>query len=113
MGLSKKAIETISVNAVRDSIVMSEYLDQFIPDNDKEPFWDGAVYIYKSDDHKKENFQGRVPVQVKGQECSDLSLDEISFPVRTTDLRGYLADGGAVYFVVYIGNRGLIKDLLR
>lgn len=111
MGLSKKAIETISVNAVRDSIVMSEYLDQFIPDNDKEPFWDGAVYIYKSDDHKKENFQGRVPVQVKGQECSDLSLDEISFPVRTTDLRGYLADGGAVYFVVYIGNRGLIKKI--
>lgn len=111
MGLSKKAIETISVNAVRDSIVMSEYLDQFIPDNDKEPFWDGSVYIYKSNDHRKANFQGRVPVQVKGKECSDFSSNEISFQVNTTDLRGYLADGGAVYFVVYIGNMGLTKKI--
>lgn len=46
MALDKKTIETISVNAVRDSVVTSEFLDQFIADNDKEPSWDGAVYIY-------------------------------------------------------------------
>ena len=47
--LSKKAKETLSVDAVRDSIMMTDHLDQFIPDNDKEPFWDGAVYIYENE----------------------------------------------------------------
>lgn len=45
--MDSKAIETISVNAVRNSVVMSELLDQFIPDNDKEPSWDGCVYIWR------------------------------------------------------------------
>lgn len=42
--MNKKAVETISVNAVRDSIVCSDFLDQYIPDNDKEPSWDGSVW---------------------------------------------------------------------
>lgn len=46
--MDKKAIETLSVNAVRDSIVQCALLDQFIPDNDKEPSWDGHVYAYKN-----------------------------------------------------------------
>lgn len=111
MALDKKAIETLSVNAVRDSIVMSDFLDQFIPDNDKEPFWDGGVYIYKSKQHTKENFKGRMPVQVKGKVCDDHSQDEISYQINTTDLRAYLTDGGAVYFVVYIGSKGLRKKI--
>ena len=65
MKLDKKAIETISVNAVRDSIVTSEFLDQFIADNDKEPSWDGAVYIYGDKSKKKSSLKGRMPVQVK------------------------------------------------
>lgn len=111
MGMNQKAIETISVNAVRDSIVMSGYLDQFIPDNDKEPFWDGSVYIYKTKEHKKENFTGRMPVQVKGKECKDLSKSEVSFSVDLVDLKGYLTEGGTVFFVVYIANNGLLKKI--
>ncbi len=111
MALSTKAIESFSVNAVRDSIMMSEYLDQFIPDNDKEPFWDGAVYIYNTSKHTNANFRGRMPVQVKGTECNDFSKEEISYSVRTADLRSYLADGGAVYFVVYVGNGGLTRKI--
>lgn len=38
--MDKKAIETLAVNAVRSSIVTSNFLDQFIQDNDKEPSWD-------------------------------------------------------------------------
>lgn len=41
--MDKKAIETFAVNAVRDSIVVSDFFDQFIADNDKEPSWDGFV----------------------------------------------------------------------
>ncbi len=111
MALNRKAIETLSVNAVRDSIMMTDLLDQYIPDNDKEPFWDGAVYIYNEKSHNKKTFKGRMPVQVKGTENNDLSKDEITYPVNITDLKGYLADGGAIYFVVYIGNNGLSRKI--
>ena len=65
--MDSKAIETISVNAVRNSVVMSELLDQFIPDNDKEPSWDGCVYIYGDKSKKKSSLKGRMPVQIKGK----------------------------------------------
>lgn len=51
--MDRKAIETLSVNAVRDSIVVSDFLDQFIADNDKEPTWDGFVYIYSDKSKRK------------------------------------------------------------
>ena len=55
--MDRKAIETLSVNAVRDSIVVSDFLDQFIADNDKEPTWDGFVYIYSDKSKKKEKLK--------------------------------------------------------
>lgn len=111
MKLDKKAIETISVNAVRDSIVTSEFLDQFIADNDKEPSWDGAVYIYGDKSKKKSTLKGRMPVQVKGTECDDFSKSEISFQMSKDDLRNYLYDGGCILFVVYIGNSELRRKI--
>ncbi len=107
MALSKKAIETLSVDAVRNSVATSEYLDQYIPDNDKEPFWDGGIYIYKNKDHNNDNFKGRLPVQVKGKVCDDFSRNEISYPIKTADLRAFLNDGGGIFFVVYVGSQGL------
>lgn len=109
--MDRKAIETISVNAVKDSIVMSDFLDQFIADNDKEPSWDGFVYIYKDKSKKKSKLQGRMPVQVKGTECNDHSKKTISFPMSTVDLKRFLDDGGCVLFVVYIGNSGLTNKI--
>ena len=79
MLLDRKAIETISVSAVRNSIVTSPFLDQFIADNDKEPSWDGNVYIYEDTSKKKNKLKGRLPVQVKGKICADFSADEISY----------------------------------
>lgn len=111
MSLSTKQIETFSVNAIRDSLSLTDFLDPFIADNDKEPSWDGNVYIYESKVHKKDNLKGRIPVQIKGKECDDLSKDTITFSMATSDLRNYLYDGGAILFVVYIGNGGLCKKI--
>ena len=107
--MDKKAIETLSVNAVRDSIVTSDFLDQFIADNDKEPSWDGFVYIYEDNSKKKDKLKGRIPVQVKGKECDDFSRDEISYSMSIADLKNYLYDGGAILFVVYISKTGQKK----
>ena len=106
MALNRKAIETLSVNAVKDSIVRSEFLDQFIADNDKEPSWDGFVYIYGDKSKKKSSLKGRMPVQVKGKKCDDHSKTNIPYSMSTIDLRNYLKDGGCVLFVVYIGSCG-------
>lgn len=109
--MDNKTIETLSVNAVRDSIVVSGFLDPFIADNDKEPSWDGVVYIYKDKDKNKKNLKGRLPVQVKGTKNDDFSKEEISFPISVIDLKNYLYDGGVVFFVVYIGENGLTKQI--
>lgn len=111
MPLNSKSIETLSVNAVKNSIVTSEFLDQFIADNDKEPSWDGFVYIYGDKSKKKSTLKGRMPVQVKGRECDDHSKETISFSMATVDLKNYLYDGGCVLFVVYIGNGGLTNKI--
>ena len=111
MALDNKAKETLAVNAVKNSIVTSEYLDQFIAENDKEPSWDGFVYIYGDKSKKKSNLKGRMPVQVKGTEAEDHSQSKISFSMSTVDLKNYLNDGGCILFVVYIGNNGLTHKI--
>lgn len=100
--MDSKAIETLSISAVRNAIVVCDYLDQFIPDNDKEPSWDGSVYIYKDKSKRKDKLRGRVAVQVKGKEVDLFEDNEISYSTEVVDLENFLFDGGAVYFVVYI-----------
>lgn len=111
MSLNKNAIETLSISAVRDSITVSEFLQPFINDNDKEPSWDGHVYIYGNKSKKKSDFIGRIAVQIKGKECNNHKNNNISFQMSTVDLRNYLNDGGCILFVVYIGNKGLSKKI--
>lgn len=111
MPLDNKVIETLSVNAVKNSIVMSDFLDQFITDNDKEPSWDGFVYIYGERSKEKSKLKGRMPVQVKGIKNNDHSNEVISYSMSTVDLRNYLNDGGCVLFVVYIGNLGMTNKI--
>lgn len=111
MPLDNNALETLSISAVKNSIVMCDYLSQFINENDKEPSWDGAVYIYGDKNKTKDKLKGRMPVQVKGTECNDFSKEEISFSMSTVDLRNYLYDGGCILFVVYIGNAGLTNKI--
>lgn len=100
--MDSNAIETLSISAVRDSIDVCKYLQQYIESNDKSPSWDGYVNIYDGTDKAKAHMKGRMPVQVKGKECTDHLADAISFSADVSDLRNYLYDGGAIYFVVLI-----------
>lgn len=100
-----------AVNAVKDSIAMSDFLSPYLNEKDKEPSWDGSVYIYRTKEHKNENLKGRLPVQVKGKECDTQGKEEISFPMSVTHLRNYLYDGGTVLFVVYISSDAQNKKI--
>jgi len=42
------AVEQYAVDAVRDCINFSDHLSPFVSDDDKEPSWDGHIYIYGS-----------------------------------------------------------------
>ena len=97
-------IESMAVTAIKNLIAWNNYLTSFINDKDKEPSWDGNIYVYSTptNTHNKKDLVGRVPVQVKGHiSCGDFP-DEVSYSVDTSDLRNYLHDGGIIYFVVYL-----------
>ncbi|MCD7823897.1 MAG: DUF4365 domain-containing protein [Oscillospiraceae bacterium] len=98
------AIENFAVNAVKDCIFTSELLSPFISDNDKEPSWDGNVYIYKNKRKRADDIIGRVPVQVKGTEKDVLTKKEISFQMEISALNNFLKVGGTMLFVVYVQN---------
>ncbi|WP_343010221.1 hypothetical protein [Holdemanella biformis] len=112
MPLDSKTIETLAVNAVKDSIITTDFLEQYIAENDKEPSWDGFVYIYGNKKKTKDTLEGRMAVQIKGKECDNHSKKEISYSMPKSDLVNYLNDGGCILFVVYIGNSGLTKKFI-
>lgn len=109
--MNAKTIETLAVNAVRDTIVICDYLDQYISDNDKEPSWDGHIYIFKEPSKKKNALMGRIPVQVKGSTLLDVDSDKVKYAVDISDLNNYLGDGGVIFFVVAISQDGSQKTV--
>ena len=42
--MNSRQIEQIAVNAVKDIFLQSEIFNPCIPDNDREPIWDGFIY---------------------------------------------------------------------
>lgn len=104
--MSANTIERLSVNYLKIRLMATEYLDPYINEGDKEPSWDGNVYILEDPQKNTKNKLGKVPVQVKGKSVSSIfSSNTITYPVEVIDLNNYLEDGGILYFVVY-----LLKD---
>lgn len=95
-------IESLSVSAVKESVIKTQYLSPYINSDDKEPVWDGYICIYDDVKKTKASMQGRVHVQVKGREIKSAAPKETSFDVSVADLRTFLKDGGAIFFVVLI-----------
>ena len=105
--MDKKKIESAAISEIKDSIISCDILSPYISENDKEPSWDGFIYVYNDYKHKKDNIKGRVAVQVKGELNSNLTLSKISYPADIADLNNYLKDNGVIYFVVYINKQNL------
>ena len=103
-------LEKLATSAVSDSIAMTDTMSPFVNNGDKEPVWDGHVYIYANKRKKKENIK-RVPVQVKGKKCDKQDTDRIKYPIEVAYLKDYLDDGGVMLFVVYISEDGARKQI--
>jgi len=104
-------IEKLATSAVINSISETDYLSAFINSNDKEPSWDGQIYVYRNKNKSKDNLVARVAVQVKGKQCNNISETKISYSINMSDLRNYYNDGGVIFFVVLIKNANEKKIL--
>lgn len=94
-------IEKLATTAVTGSLSKTEYLSSYLSEGDKEPCWDGNIYIHEDSKRSKKNIK-KVPAQIKGKLVSGKILDSIKYPVEIVDLKAYQRNGGSLYFVVYI-----------
>ena len=67
--MNSRQIEQIAVNAVKDIFLQSEIFNPCIPDNDREPIWDGFIYI-----QNKNQTTIRIATQVKGKTAKKISF---------------------------------------
>lgn len=102
INMDSNNIELLGAMAVKKSIIKTKRLAPYIPENDKEPLWDGSVFLYRDHERNNDNFIYKVPTQVKGKISKDLSKKEISYPIEIKHLYAYQKDGGVIYFVVYL-----------
>lgn len=76
--------------------------------NDKEMSWDGYILLCKTDNgvQSKQNFEGRIPVQIKGHSDPKhkyLNRDRITYSVALSDLEAYATEKGVLYFQIFLG----------
>lgn len=107
--MTSKDIEEAAILALKNYIQGSDVISQHISDNDKEPFWDGHLYLYAKDDKAKNSFIGRVPVQLKGKEMKTFKRTKFKYNISINDLKAYLHEP-TVYIVCQEKNKG--KDTL-
>lgn len=96
--IDTKAVEEKALNHFKSFIEDSKVISQFIADNDKEPCWDGHLYLYADGIRDKEHLQGRVPIQIKGTEVGRFVTKKWKFKLEKADLKAYLEE--PTFFIV-------------
>lgn len=107
----KIEIETSATGYLDRYLSRVNYIKPFINKNDKEPFVDGKIIFYNSEEKSNKDYAGYFDIQIKGKSSNETNVkDEINYSVRVEDLKTYQINGGCVYFVVLI-NENPEKDI--
>ena len=101
--------EIIATSYLKEAIATTDRLSPFINEGDKEPSWDGNIYLYSNARKKKAGVK-KIPVQVKGA-IKDSHPEKITYRMGLDDIDNYLRDGGIILFVVYISKDGKRKRI--
>ena len=86
---TNQQIEMISTSAI--NLLLCNFQD-ITPDinwNDKEPSWDGNIYLYENNSSQKKFLKGKIPVQVKGTEVKRFNRRFHSFQIAFSDIKNY------------------------
>lgn len=83
-------IEEKALNCFKAFIEDSKVISQFLKEGDKEPCWDGHLYLYADGGRDKDHLRGRVPVQIKGTIVKDFITDKWKYRLEKADLKAYL-----------------------
>ncbi|WP_186843517.1 hypothetical protein, partial [Acetobacterium fimetarium] len=102
MEMNKTQIEMRAIIALENVLTRSQYINPEVAKNDKTPSWDGNIFVYDQPGTKKKDLLGKIDIQVKGHYNTDDFSEKITYPVNICDLKNYLNDSGAIYFVVYL-----------
>lgn len=93
--------ELLATSHVTELFASCKRICPFINTSDKEPLWDGFLYLYDSEEHNNETLHGRVSCQVKGKgEVAEPEKE--SFYLTKEELANYLRDGGILFFLVHV-----------
>lgn len=101
--MTTKKIDDKGQRILCDYFAECERVDTYIATNDKEPLWDGHLYLFNSSEQKADQLYGRLPAQLKSSSKTS-QKSAVTFPVKKSALETYKRDGGIVYFYVLAGN---------
>lgn len=101
--ITTKKIEEKGQRILCDYFAECDRIDTFIPSNDKEPLWDGHLYLFNSSEQKADQVYGRIPTQLKSS-SKKVTKSICTFSVKRSALESYKRDGGIVFFYVLINN---------
>lgn len=94
-----KAIEEKALNYFKTFIEDSKVISQYLYEDDKEPCWDGHLYLYADGKRDKDHLLGRVPVQIKGTEVDSIDIKKkFKYTLEKVDLKAYLHE--PTFFIV-------------
>ena len=106
MDLPKSKIEDRAIRALENIIDEHSTMQSQFNRMDKEMSWDGYIWIFKKGGgQNKENFDDKVPVQIKGhidREQKYINKKRITYSVEIADLKVYFRDRGILYFEIFI-----------
>lgn len=95
-------VEALAVSKISNMIARCPHLQAYISTNDKTPFTDGYIDLYQGLRRAKEDWKGRVPVQVKGRTRAAKKGTGQNHGISRTELLAFQNDSGVLYFVVAI-----------
>lgn len=83
-------LEKLATSAIEKEIAKTDLLSSFINSGDREPCWDGHIYIHEDKKKTKKNIK-KVAAQVKGKAVRTRDAKRtISYPISCDDLRAYM-----------------------
>ncbi len=101
--LTSKKVEEKGLRIFKEYFEECDRVDTYVPSNDKEPLWDGHLYLFNSSEQKAEQIYGRIPTQLKSaSKVSQKSI--VTFPVKRASLETYKRDGGIAFYYVLVDN---------